>query len=180
MAVRSTDGRSMADRESPTVAQKRSNEETQAGPMADQNYLNGPRRAWPTVGRRYSNEATKTWLHHSFPMSGTGAPRAPPVERASQILPADRCDCLCCAYLRCAYSRCAYSRCAPAGHPFWGHPPRRAGFPPNVAEGRHSSDPWGLPACPFRHPTRRQWWTHCAPKGRDEEVGGNQQAFWGV
>jgi hypothetical protein len=180
------DGRWRDDRENPTVARQRSNEEMQAWPMADQNHLNekrrawtmaglenlnGPTRAWPTGGRRYSNEATKTSLHHSFPMSGTGAPRSPPVEqRASQILPAGLSDYLCCAYLCCA----------PAGHPSLGLPPQRAGFPPDVAGRRHSSDPWPLPACPFRHPSRRRWRTHCAPKGRDEEVGGNQQAFWGV
>ncbi len=103
-----------------------------------------------------------------FPMSGTCVPRAPPVEQILSIPPTGPSD---------------YSCCAPAGHPSWGLLPR-AMFPPPVEERPHSSEPWGLPACPFHHRffhrRRRQSRTHCAPKGRDERVEGNQQAFWGV
>ena len=70
-----------------------------------------------------------------------------------------------------------------AGRPSWGLPRRNATSPPPFSGRRHSPDPWGLRAAgdglSHRRLHRRSR-NHRAPTGRDEGVGGNQQAFQGV
>jgi hypothetical protein len=78
--------------------------------------------------------------------------------------------------------------CGPVGPPFWGLPRRRANFLRRAAALRHRrglSERRVVRNCQFcsRHFRRffrlfhRQNLTHRAPTGRDETVGGNQQAF---
>ena len=69
------------------------------------------------------------------------------------------------------------SCCGSAVRFSWGLPRRSAGLPSSVARRCHSHDPLALLTCPFLRQIRRRWLTHHAPMGRDERVGGNQQAF---
>jgi hypothetical protein len=73
--------------------------------------------------------------------------------------------------------------CAQGARSSWALRRRRARLPPLALGQRHSPVPWQLRAAPdglSRRQLHRWSRTHRAPRGRDETVGGNQQAFGGV
>jgi len=179
-AARSTTGgrlrtaRARRKNEHPWTGRAHLNEGTTVGPKA------GPRRAGPRHGTgprppgRLDTADGLVVVRHLFPMSGTCAPQAPLAEPSA---PGGRCA----RKTQSPYEfgwPVAHCYCRPNAPFSWGPLLRRASFLLPVSGRQHwhrRRGIWALRA--FRNCFSPRWIrTHRAPKGRDEVVGGNQQA----